>query len=64
MFAALAVSRLLQEVTGLSIKRLLRTLRPLRSVTIALAGHNITAEPAIPDDVPEILDHLNSVTMT
>jgi hypothetical protein len=34
MFAALAISRYFQERSGVSIKKLLTTLRPVRSATI------------------------------
>nr|WP_108870678.1 transposase [Tessaracoccus timonensis] len=47
VFAALAIARYLQDQSGWSIKRLVRTLRPLREVTINIAGHELTAEPTI-----------------
>ena len=53
--AALAVARYLQTTTGLSIRRLVHTLRPLRDVTISIAGQTVTARPAIPDDIQAIL---------
>ena len=56
VFAALAVSRYLQDVTGLSIKKLINTLRPIRSATIALGDHRLTLEPEIPPEVKELLD--------
>jgi transposase len=62
VFAALAVARHLQDATGLSIKRLVRTLRPLRTVTIAIAGHSLTAEPQIGPEARTILDQLPAVT--
>ena len=55
VFAALAVARYLQTTTGLSIRRLVHTLRPLRDVTISIAGQTVTARPAIPDDIQAIL---------
>ena len=48
VMAALAVARHLQETTGISIKRIIRTLKPLQDVTINLNGHKITAQPQIP----------------
>ena len=39
VFAALAVSRHLQDTTGTSINKLVRTLRPLRTVQIEVGGH-------------------------
>ena len=38
VFAALAVSRHLQRATGISIKKIIHTLRPLQDVTIVAAG--------------------------
>ena len=56
VFAALAIARHLQNATGISIRRLVQTLRPLRDVTISIAGQNITARPAIPDDIQAIIE--------
>ncbi|MFC0647434.1 IS1634 family transposase, partial [Cellulomonas phragmiteti] len=47
VFAALAVARHLQDATDTTIKKLVRTLRPLRTVTIAIGPHTLTAEPQI-----------------
>lgn len=58
VFAALAVSREAQARTGLSIKKILQTLRPLRSATISLGGQQVTAPPHIPDDAQSLLDAL------
>jgi hypothetical protein len=58
VFAALAVSRHLQEGTGVSIKNIVRTLRTVRSATIRLGGQEITLEPDIPAAAAEILDRL------
>jgi hypothetical protein len=58
VFAALAISRHLQDVTGASIKKVVRTLRPLQSVTIEIDGHTLTAEPAITSGAEELLSRL------
>jgi transposase len=58
VFAALAVSRHLQDTTGISIKKLVRTLRQLRTVQINIAGHPITAAPEITGEARVILDRL------
>lgn len=58
VFAALAVARHLQDVTGISIKKLIQTLKPLRTVTIDVNGHELTAAPAIDADTQEILDSI------
>jgi len=43
VFTALAVARHLQDVTGISIRKLVRALRPLRDITIRIAGNEIIA---------------------
>ncbi len=58
MFTALAVARHLQHRTGLSIKKLVQTLRPLREVTITVAGQTITAAPQVPADVQQVIDRV------
>jgi hypothetical protein len=56
VFAALAVSREVQNRTGLAIRNLIRQLRPLRSATIAINGTEQTFPPAIPTDKQAILN--------
>ena len=56
VFSALAVSREVQNRTGLTIRRVCRELRPLRSATIAINGAVQTFPPAIPPDRQAILD--------
>lgn len=58
MFAALAVSRHLQDATGVSIKNIVRTLRAVRSATIRLGGHEITLDPDLPAAAQAILERL------
>lgn len=55
-FAALAVARHLQQRTGVSIKKLVTTMRPLREVTVSVAGQTLTAQPQIPTDAQELID--------
>jgi hypothetical protein len=62
VFAALAVSRHLQDATGASIKKLVRTLQPLRTVRIDVGGHPITAAPQVTDDARALLDRLPAIT--
>lgn len=50
VFTALAISRHLQDTTGISIRKIIRTLRPLRDVTISINGNEIVATtPPGPD---------------
>jgi hypothetical protein len=58
VFAALAVSRHLQDATGTSIKNIVRTLRTVRSATVRLGGQEITLNPDIPTAAQAILDRL------
>jgi hypothetical protein len=58
VFAALAIARHLQETTGVTIKKLVRTLKPLRTVTVRIGTQTITAAPAINPEARAILDQL------
>ncbi|MCM1014483.1 MULTISPECIES: IS1634 family transposase [Micrococcales] len=55
VFCALAVARHIQTVTGVSIKKFVQLLRPLREVTVNINGHELLAKPEIPAEVAEIL---------
>ena len=59
VIAALAVAREAQARTGLSIRHLVRQLRPLRSATIAINGAQQTLPPQIDTEQQAILDALN-----
>lgn len=58
VFAALAISRYLQDATGMSIRKIVRTLRPLQEVTVTIAGHEHAALDPLTDDAVSILDSL------
>lgn len=58
VFAALALSREVQTRTGLSLRRFLRTLKPLRDATIEINGVIATYPPALNPEVKAILDAL------
>lgn len=60
VFAALAISRHLQQQTGLSIRRIVRTLRPLQQVTVRIAGHEVVAQDQLTPAAAEILDALQA----
>jgi hypothetical protein len=61
VFTALAVSRHLQDATGVTIKKLVRTLRPLRTVRIDVGGHPITAAPQITSEARALLDRIPAI---
>ena len=60
VFTALAVSREVQTRTGLSLRRFLRSLKPLRSATIDINGVIATFPPAIELEVETILNSLKT----
>ena len=61
VMAALAIARHLQDTTGISIKRIIRALKPLQEVTINLNSHHLTADPLTPE-AEEILTALSIPT--
>ena len=59
VFAALAVARDLQDATGMSIKKIVRALRPLQQITIQIVGHDHLAEDPLTDTARTILHGLH-----
>jgi hypothetical protein len=55
VFAALAITRLIEDKTGWSIKRFVRTARRYRTVDIRAGRKTITAEDPLPDDLRDAL---------
>lgn len=55
VFAALAITRHLHKTTGVSIRRIVQALRPLRDVTISIDGHELTAPTPPTGEAAEIL---------
>jgi hypothetical protein len=55
---AVAVARYIQNVTGFSIRYVIRTLKPLQDVTIQVAGQELTAQPKLTDGTHHIIDAL------
>ena len=60
VMASLAVARHLQEATGISIKRVIRALKPLQDVTINLNDHHLTAAPQLTPKAEQILTALST----
>lgn len=58
VFAALAISRHLYATTGISVRRIVRALRPLRDVTISIDGHQLTATTPPTGEAADILASL------
>jgi transposase len=55
VFAALAISRWIENRTGWSIKKFVRTARRYRAVEIRAGNQLLTAEDPVPDDLREAL---------
>ena len=62
VMASLAIARHLQDTTGISIKRIIRALKPLQEITINLNGHHLTAADPLTPEAEEILTALNIPT--
>jgi hypothetical protein len=60
VFAALAVSRDLQQRSGVTIKKLVQTLRVARSATIKINGQLMTLDPELTSQARAILDRLET----
>jgi transposase len=58
VFTALAISRTVQNRSGLAIRRVLRQLRPLRSASIAINGVIQEFPPAINDENRTLIDSI------
>ena len=59
VFAALAVARYLQDATGMSIKKIVNTLRPLQQIQVRIAGHEHLAQDPLTSTAESILDALD-----
>lgn len=59
VFCALAISRHIQSLTGLSIKKVLTTLQPLREAVLSVRGELIAVPAALTPEASEILKALN-----
>ncbi len=58
VFAALAIAHDLQERSRASLKKIIRTLRPLQHVTIRIDNQQLKAEPPVPSRATELLQSL------
>ena len=62
VMASLAIARHLQDTTGISIKRIIRALKPLQEITINLNGHHLTAADPLTPEAEEIRTALSIPT--
>lgn len=59
VMAAMAVGHLLEQRSGLSLKRLVRTLKRYRTFELTIAGQTVHAASPIPTEIHELLAKLN-----
>jgi hypothetical protein len=64
VFAALAVSRWIENTTGWSIKKFIKTARRYRTIHIQAGEHVITAADPLPDDIRHILEAIKTRAAT
>jgi transposase len=60
VFTSLAISRQINKLTGVSIKKIINLLKPIRSGTIVINGIEYQAEPEISKDIHNLLQKLGS----
>jgi transposase len=60
VFAAMAVSRWIENTTGWSIRKFVKTARRYRTIQIQAGDHIITAADPLPDDLRAALNEINS----
>src|SRR4030042_2639299 len=60
VFAALAVAKTIENHTGISIKRFVNTVRPIRSGTVLINGKEYPAEAEISSEIGPLLHRLRA----
>lgn len=60
VLTALAIGKMVESSTGVSIKRFVRMLRPIRSGIVTINGAAYPAEAEIPQDIHKLLQKLQS----
>jgi transposase len=63
VLAALAIGRVIEKKTGLSVKRFIKILQPIRSGTVVISGKTYNAEAEIPTRVVPLLHTLEFSTL-
>ena len=61
VFAALAIARFIEGKTGISIRKFLHKLKPLKTGVILVGGTEIELKPRMPTEVSELLDLLGTM---
>ena len=59
MFAALTVSRWIEQATGWSIRKFVKTTRRYRTIQIQAGNHTLTAADPLTSELHEILSRIH-----
>jgi len=59
VLAALAISRWIENATGWSIRKFVKTARRYRTIQIQAGPHTITAADPLPDDLRQVIDRIH-----
>ena len=62
VFAALAISRWIENQTGWSIRKFVRTARRYRTVQIQAGAHVVTAADPLPGDLRQVLEAITTAS--
>ncbi len=60
VLTSMAVSRRIEWLTGISIKRFVKNLRPIRSGIVTLNGKEYVADAEVPKDIHKLIQKLQS----
>jgi len=60
VFTALAIGRRIEKKSGISLKKFINTLRPIRSGNVVINGQEYTAKEIITPEAEELLKTLHS----
>lgn len=63
VFAALAISHWIENTTGWSVKKFVKTARRYRTIHIKTGNHTLTAADPLPDDLRNALDAIHTRAM-
>lgn len=58
VFTALAIARFMQNQTGLSLKKIITTLRPIQSALLQVGDHTQLIPPQIPENISTIIEQI------
>ncbi len=60
VFAALAIGRTIERLSGVSLKQFVKTLRPIRNGTVIINGKTYAADAIIPPSIVQLLKKLEA----